>query len=334
MARPIKTTVEWFPHFTKSGRTIFILEQRFGNDGYAFWFKLLELLCDSERQQYDCNQQGNWQYLIARSLCSEDQVESMLQTLVELGKIDSELWQEKRIIWVQNLVNNLSPIYAKRKEEIPNRKSFSSGNPVSKEFPTRKLSDNNISDAETPQSTVQYSTVQEKIEKESIHKRKNFPYQEIAEKWNLICGKKLPRVNQLSDSRKAKIRSRLNEWGGQEAWIPTAEALFETIAESHFLTGGNNNSWTATFDWVFNNSTNWMKVMDGNYNDKCKMNAISAPSRQYLPSGGTSLGAGEYIDGTGRRTYGTGRATVPNDAPPRPSEQYAWNSSTNQWTIL
>ncbi len=48
MARPKKQTVDYFPHFVKGGRTIFILENKFGNDGYAFWFKLLEILGESE----------------------------------------------------------------------------------------------------------------------------------------------------------------------------------------------------------------------------------------------------------------------------------------------
>ena len=46
------------------------------------------------------------------------------------------------------------------------------------------------------------------------------------------------------------------------------------------------------------------------------------------------LGVGEYIDSTGRRTYGTGSATIPHDALPRPSERYLWNTSTSQWILL
>ena len=44
MARPKKQTVDYFPHIIKQGKTMTILENRFGNDGYAFWFKLLEIL--------------------------------------------------------------------------------------------------------------------------------------------------------------------------------------------------------------------------------------------------------------------------------------------------
>ena len=48
MARPKRTTVDYYPHYVKCGRTIYILEARFGNDGYAFWFKVLEVLGENE----------------------------------------------------------------------------------------------------------------------------------------------------------------------------------------------------------------------------------------------------------------------------------------------
>lgn len=52
-------------------------------------------------------------------------------------------------------------------------------------------------------------------------------------------------------------------------------------------------------------------------------------------NGGATLGAGEFIEqGTGRRTYGSGKYTIPNDAPPRPSERHTWNSITKEWILL
>jgi len=45
MARPRKQTVDYFPHDTdvSSGKTLTILQSKYGNDGYAFWFKLLRM---------------------------------------------------------------------------------------------------------------------------------------------------------------------------------------------------------------------------------------------------------------------------------------------------
>ena len=124
MGRPAKETVDYFPHYVKSGRTIFILESKFGNDGYAFWFKLLEVLGESEGHYYDCSISNNWEYLLARTRCSEDVTEGIIDTLLSLGKIDRKLWQDKRIIWCHNFVENLSGLYRMRRMETPTPPSF------------------------------------------------------------------------------------------------------------------------------------------------------------------------------------------------------------------
>ncbi|MBQ7212283.1 MAG: hypothetical protein IJS19_06430 [Muribaculaceae bacterium] len=43
------------------------------------------------------------------------------------------------------------------------------------------------------------------------------------------------------------------------------------------------------------------------------------------------LGVDERIEADGRRTYGTGKATVPADAPPRPSKYHRWIPSLHCW---
>lgn len=80
MARPKKQTVDYFPHFVKGGRTIFILENKFGNDGYAFWFKLLEILGESEGHFYDCSNASNWEYLLAKNTCHRGKRRKTLST--------------------------------------------------------------------------------------------------------------------------------------------------------------------------------------------------------------------------------------------------------------
>ena len=56
--------------------------------------------------------------------------------------------------------------------------------------------------------------------------------------------------------------------------------------------------------------------------------------KEQIASSGIRLGYDEWIDESGRRTYGTGKFTVPNDAPPRPSGKHVWVNSDHQWTIL
>ena len=123
MARPAKTKVDYFPHMTHSGKTIAILEARWGNDGYAFWFKLLELLGDSNDFSFNCNHSADWEYLLSKTRVTEPVAEAILDKLAEIEAIDAGCWQQK-IIWSDNLVRNLESVFVKRKQEVPQKPEF------------------------------------------------------------------------------------------------------------------------------------------------------------------------------------------------------------------
>jgi len=123
MARPKKKIVDYFPHQCVSGKTMFVLEQEFGNDGYAFWFKLLELLGSTDGHFFDCRNVSEFKFLQAKTKTSQDSASRMLDLLRDLGAIDSVLW-DKKVIWSQNFVDGLSTVYSNRKVEMPVKPSF------------------------------------------------------------------------------------------------------------------------------------------------------------------------------------------------------------------
>lgn len=100
MARPAKGTVDYFPHYIKSGKTLFILESDFGNDGYAFWFKLLEVIGDTEGMCFDYGNPSNMRFLLSKTRVNEDKCIQIIETLVDLQAIDRELWENHRLIWL------------------------------------------------------------------------------------------------------------------------------------------------------------------------------------------------------------------------------------------
>lgn len=319
MARPLKDTVDFFPHYVKAGRTIFILESKFGNDGYAFWFKLLEILGESEGHSYDCSNSANWAFLLARTRCDEKTAEKIIQTLIDLGKVDSELWG-KRIIWVQHLVDNLSDVYRRRQAKIPQKPDCGAD-----ERESSGISGNGNAE-ETEFRGTETAKEEKRREKKSII----YPCQGICDLWNSVCVS-LPKIAKLTEARKKKIKTRLDEFGCQpEEYLATAEALFRRVQASDFLTG-RRTEWKASFDWLFDNGKNWVKVAEGNYDNNkggVKQSATASDGSQL------QLGAGEFIAPDGRRTYGTGTATIPVSAPPRPSERHAWDAATANWILL
>jgi len=149
-----KNTVHYFPHFTRIGVTRRVLEAKYGNEGYAFWFKLLETLCTSDGHVFDfAHNLSRVDFLIFVHMDEAKAVE-ILNLLAELEVIDRQLWETKRVIWSQRLVDYLAPLYKKRtiKEKparphsgtgmtpgIPKSGHSDTGNPQADGFPTPEM---------------------------------------------------------------------------------------------------------------------------------------------------------------------------------------------------
>ena len=123
MARLKKDTVEYFPHDADAtaGDTLTALQGQFGNDGYAFWFKLLEKLASSDGHFIDCRVTKRWQVILGRSRVDEDVGLEIMALLAEMHAIDAELWNDYKIIWCEKFVDNLDAVYRNRRRDLPGR---------------------------------------------------------------------------------------------------------------------------------------------------------------------------------------------------------------------
>lgn len=82
--------------------------------------------------------------------------------------------------------------------------------------------------------------------------------------WNEFASRfKIPKIQNLSEARRSKLKLRLFEIGGLQGW----ETMIEIIKASPHLLGENERRWTVTFDWVLE-SKNLTKIMEGNYRDR------------------------------------------------------------------
>ena len=75
------------------------------------------------------------------------------------------------------------------------------------------------------------------------------------------------KIISLSKRRRDKCKARIAEFGKTEdEQIRTINAVMKNIRESEFLQF----QWQCTFDWLIENTDNWTKVIEGNYNNKRK----------------------------------------------------------------
>ncbi|GAI45684.1 unnamed protein product, partial [marine sediment metagenome] len=157
MARPQKDVVDYFPHDANAsaGDTLTVLQSRFGNDGYAFWFKLLEKLASAEGHYIDCRNPTKWHLFLAKTGVNELTGVEIMKLLVEMQAIDKELWESK-LIWCQNLVDNVSDVYKNRRRKIPQKPIITERKPIT-------TGNNTLTTGRGTQSKVKYSKVNKSI---------------------------------------------------------------------------------------------------------------------------------------------------------------------------
>ncbi len=126
MARPNKQTVAYFPHDTDAseGKTLTVIQEKYGNDGYAFWFKLLQLLGKYPGHYYNFNNPADWEFLLAKTHQKDTEtVKDILETLVVLGAIDEELYKSG-VIWCQKFADRVADAYSRTVEGVPKRPDY------------------------------------------------------------------------------------------------------------------------------------------------------------------------------------------------------------------
>lgn len=227
MGRKKKHTVDYFPHNCKNGKVVTILEGKWGNDGYAFFYRLLQLLGDSEGHYIDCRNQDDWEYLVTKMRITEELAETILAKLADLKVIDPDLWIT-RIIWDQDFVNDLEEVYRKRRTELPKppeKRYFCPGNDGKDVFPARECHETGESAPKVQQSIVEYSKAKQSKQEIPPQAVDNSPPEkkELSDLF-LRISKEYPDARQL---REVQLFLEINRNGNPKAMIYCLQRLLE-----------------------------------------------------------------------------------------------------------
>ncbi len=327
MGKPIKLAADYFYHDADMRNDIKVkaLRRRFGAEGYAVWNYLLEVLTDSEGFVIEFSALEK-ELLAADFDTTNERLAEIVDYCCTLGLLQRT--EDKQGIFSRSHQARLQAVLdLKDKRRRAGKAGMAArwGNKSDDNIPLQ--TDNNVITHDNEEKGIEENGKEQKGKEQKV----KYPYQAIADIWNECCPA-LPRVQSLNDNRRQKIKLRLLELSPRcDEWLDKVRELFGRVAASDFLQGNNSNGWAATFDWVMANSKNWVKIIEGNYDN----NRGGRSAQPQHTQAGIQLGAGEYIEqGTGRRTYGTGRVTIPAGAPARPSERYAWNESSQNWVLL
>ena len=113
MARPERNNVDYFPHSVVHGDKMFIVEDRYGNDGYALWFKLLEQLGKKDFHFIELDTMQK-KYLSALFKVKEELMMEIIEELANIGAIHEDLFNSHNIIYSQKFVQSIADAYSRR----------------------------------------------------------------------------------------------------------------------------------------------------------------------------------------------------------------------------
>ena len=130
----------------------------------------------------------------------------------------------------------------------------------------------------------------------------------VMDLWNSTMTR-VPKVRSLTQARRDKIKLRVKEMGGLEKARETLSVCFRKIEESDFC-NGTTGKWNATFDWFFDNEKNWLKVLEGNYDNRKTASRVE----QYVDA---SKRFNDLLD----QMYGTSNNGTTNGTTDTPDEQ-------------
>ena len=110
------------------------------------------------------------------------------------------------------------------------------------------------------------------IEKDTINSISSTEVQQIINTWNSLGLQNIKFIKN-NTNRYKMLNARIKEYG-----IDTFLQAINNIRNSSFLKGQNNRNWTITFDWLIK-PNNFIKVLEGNYDDKENKGGFNNESR-------------------------------------------------------
>ena len=137
MARPERHDADYFPFYAKRGKTLNILQSKFGLEGIGFFTNLMRFLTLTPDHHYCIKDESDKMNFFAEiGIHDESRGIEMIELMVKTEKLDKGLWEKYRVIASSAFLESLTDAYKQRKNKIITmdeiREKFVSiyGNPV------------------------------------------------------------------------------------------------------------------------------------------------------------------------------------------------------------
>jgi hypothetical protein len=157
MSRPESKNVFYFPHYTKSTIELDLIEHKYNSEGYKAYYRLQEMVADADYHCLSLATEDEKDMFELGMNCKQEVVDDVIRILLDRDRIDRELWENESVIWMQDFVNTLKPLYQNRRKPLPdknivptsNNSISTSNNSISTSGNTEKRKEKKIKEKES-----------------------------------------------------------------------------------------------------------------------------------------------------------------------------------------
>ena len=235
MARPMKNNLDYFSHDTDAvnDEKIELFRSAFGNDGYAFYFILLERIYRADGAKLDLSKNIFIVGLANKIMVSVQKFNEMLETAFELEIFDLEVFQNEKVLTSKGIQKRFDKIMGERQKQRAKKSAKTDDN---QEFSPVKTDDNQeFSPVKTVGETAQRKGKRKEREIKGDNNKKDMSSDSIESNTSVFSSEIYMLNDKLIEKMKinndkSKIPSNLDKWlNALKLMIETDGYTFEQV---------------------------------------------------------------------------------------------------------
>lgn len=283
MARPVKQGIDYFPFDVDFFSDIKIrkIARACGSQATSI---LICLLCNIYKDNgYYILWDEDLPFVIADTVgVSEGAVKEVIYKALQVDFFDQNIYNKYQVLTSYGIQKRFkSAVYKRESIEYIEEYMVSDVR--------NKVSDvkNKVTDVRSTQSKVKKSKVKKSKEnKKEISpegdtkkdelslpaaqpKIEHVDFVRLQEYFNTTFRGKLSAVVSMTETRRKAVKARIAQYNKDAVFL-----VLQKVAASPFLLGCNDRNWKCDFDWIFK-SSNFTKILEGNYDEKRNSNTAS-----------------------------------------------------------
>ena len=283
MARPVKQGIDYFPFDVDFFSDIKIrkIARACGSQATSI---LICLLCNIYKDNgYYILWDEDLPFVIADTVgVSEGAVKEVIYKALQVDFFDQNIYNKYQVLTSYGIQKRFkSAVYKRESIEYIEEYMVSDVR--------NNVSDvkNKVTDVRSTQSKVKKSKVKKSKEnKKEISpegdtkkdelslpaaqpKIEHVDFVRLQEYFNTTFRGKLSAVVSMTETRRKAVKARIAQYNKDAVFL-----VLQKVADSPFLLGCNDRNWKCDFDWIFK-SSNFTKILEGNYDEKRNSNTAS-----------------------------------------------------------